>query len=275
MNSITIIGVGLIGGSIGIDIRRLKLAKEVIGVVRRKESIDECIKLGAVSRATLDISEGTKDSDMIILATPISSMPQIAENLHVKKETVVMDVASVKGKLVNKLEDILGNNYVGTHPMAGSEKKGVSGANAGLFNGAVCIITPTEKTRPKFLKIAREFWNSLGAKTVILSPDEHDRLVAITSHLPHIISASLVNILAGESKASECIGPGFRDSTRIASSPPELWQEICEWNKDEILGSIDKFQKELSDLKIKIEANDWGNLLDRLKKAKNIRDGIH
>lgn len=275
MKKVTIVGVGLIGGSIGMDIRRLKLAQEVVGVVRRKESVEEVIKYGSVDHATLDLEEGSKDSDMIILATPISSMPQIAQDLHIKKETVVIDVASVKGKLVEKLESILGKNYVGTHPMTGSEKKGISGARAGLFDGAVCIITPTQKTRPKFLKITREFWTSLGAKTVVLAPDEHDRIVALISHLPHLVSASLVNILMDRPKAVECVGPGFRDSTRIASSPPELWQEICEWNKDEILSSIDKFQRELSDLKAELEANNWGKFLDRLKRAKDIRDGIH
>lgn len=271
MNRLTIIGVGLIGGSIGIDARRKKLAKEVVGVVHRPESISECIKLGAVDRATLDVSEGIKDADMVILSTPISRMLEIAGALQVNKETIVVDVASVKSKLVNKLENILGKNYVGTHPMAGSEKKGVTGAQPGLFYGTMCIITPTGKTRPKSLKIVREFWKALGAHIVVLTPEEHDRLVSLTSHLPHLVAASLVNILADEPKALDTIGPGFKDSTRIAKSQPELWQEICMWNKEEILYSIDKFQRELSDLRMQLEKD---NCFDKLKKAKDIRDGL-
>lgn len=276
INRIAIIGVGLIGGSIGIDVRKKKLAKEVIGVVRRPESVDECIKLGAVDKATLDARDGVKDADIIILATPISLMVQIAKDIkgYINKETVVIDVASVKGKLVSQLEKVLGSNYVGTHPMAGSERRGVVGAVEGLFKGAVCIVTPTEKTRPKFLKIVRELWNGLGAKTIVLSQDEHDKLVSLTSHLPHLIAASLVNNMKDEPKAVDCIGPGFRDSTRIAKSPPELWEEVCEWNREEILLSIDKFQKELSSLKSFIEKNNWDSLLEKLKQAKDIRDKL-
>ncbi len=275
MGCIAIVGIGLIGGSLGIDIRRLKLAREVIGIVRRRESIEKAIKSGAVDRATIDITGGSKDADMVILATPISTMLEIAGKLCIKKESVVIDVASVKGRLVSRLEEVLGKNYVGTHPMAGSEKKGISAARAGLFNGAVCIITPTENTRPRLLKTVREFWNNLGARIVILSPGEHDRVVGLTSHLPHLVASSLINAISLEPRCIDCIGPGFKDATRIASSPPELWQEICEWNKEEILSGIDRFQKELSDLKTKIESNDWNNVLDKLKKAQDIRDGIY
>lgn len=276
ISRLTIIGVGLIGGSIGIDVRKKKLAKEVVGVVRRPESVDECVRLGAVDKATLDARDGVKDADLVILATPISLMVQIAKDIkgYVNKETVVIDVASVKGRLVSQLEKVLGSNYIGTHPMAGSEKRGVTGATEGLFNGTVSIITPTQKTRPKFLKIVREFWNSLGAKTIVLSQNEHDKLVSLTSHLPHLIAASMVNNIKDEPKAIDCIGPGFRDSTRIAKSAPELWEEICEWNKKEILLSIDKFQKELSELKAHIEKDDWNDLLNKLQSAKDIRDKL-
>lgn len=276
MNQIAIIGVGLIGGSIGIDVREKKLAKEVVGVVHRAESIGECIKQGAVDKATLSVTEGVRDADMVILSTPISKMEKIAEEVSksMKKDAVILDIASVKYKLVGLLEKILGNNYVGTHPLAGSEKKGVTGAVKGLFNGTVCIVTPTNRTRPKSLKIVREFWNVLGARTIVLRPDEHDKIVSITSHLPHLAAATLVNLLAGEPKAKEAVGPGFKDSTRIAKSQPELWKEICEWNKEEILSSIDKFQKELQDLRTQIETGNWDNLLDKLKTAKDIRDKL-
>lgn len=276
MTKITIIGVGLIGGSIGIGVREKKLAKEVVGVVHRPESIEECLKKGAVDKATLDVKDGVKDADMVILSTPISRMEPIAKEVsgNIKKDAIVIDIASVKEKLVYKLENILGKNYVGTHPMTGSEQKGVAGARLGLFNDAVCIITPTANTRPKFLKTVREFWKELGSRVVVLSPEEHDRLVSFTSHLPHLLAASLVNILSIEPKAMDTIGPGFRDSTRIAKSQPAMWQEICEWNREDILSSIDKFQSELSALKKLIESNNWNGVLDKLKTAKDIRDGL-
>lgn len=273
---ISIIGVGLLGGSIGMDVKKKGIADEVVGVVHRPEQIEECIKAGAIDKGTLHNSEGTIDADMIIFATPISVMPKIAEEIkpNVKPETIVMDVASVKGKLVKQMEDVLGTNYIGTHPMAGSEKKGISAAKAGLFYRSKCIITPTDKTRPKFLKEAMEFWALLKANTVILNPEEHDKLIALVSHLPHLMASVLVNIMTDESKASLCIGPGFRDTTRIAASQPLLWQEICEWNREEILAIIDKFQNEFSAFRGLIERSDWSGVFDKLKKAKEIRDNL-
>jgi prephenate dehydrogenase len=273
---ISIIGVGLLGGSIGMDVKKKGIADEVIGIVRRAEQIDECIEAGAIDKGTISNIEGTKDADMIIFATPVSAMPKIAKEIkaNIKPETIVIDVASVKGKLVKQMEDILGTNYVGTHPMAGSEKKGILAAKVGLFHGSQCIITPTDKTIPKFLKEVREFWSLLKASTVILSPEEHDKIIAIVSHLPHLMASSLVNTMADDPKASSCIGPGFKDSTRIAASPPLLWQEICEWNREEILTVIDKFQNKLSVFKSLIEKKDWNGVFNELKKAKEIRDTL-
>lgn len=266
MRRVCIIGVGLIGGSIGIDLKRLHLAEEVVGVVRRKESIEESVRLGAVDQATLDIAEGVKNADFVILATPISKMVSTAEKI--RSNAIIIDVGSVKGKLVSQLESVLGGNYVGTHPMAGSEKRGVSNARAGLFEGATCIVTPTKNTKKEALEKVKKFWEKLGAKIITLSIDEHDRLVALTSHLPHLVAASLVNTVAGH----ECIGPGFRDITRIASSPPALWQEICEWNKDAVLAGLKKFKGEISGIEELINSSNWDELLNKLAKAKELRD---
>ncbi len=271
---VSIIGMGLLGGSIGMDIKKKAIADEVVGIVHRAEQVDECINAGAIDRGTVSNVEGTKDADMIILATPISVMPKIANEIkaNVKAETIVIDVASVKGKLVKQMEEILGPNYVGTHPMAGSEKKGITAAKTGLFYRSKCIITPTDKTRPEFLKRVREFWSTFQANTIILSPEEHDKIIALVSHLPHLMASSLVNTMADDPKASSCVGPGFRDSTRIAASQPLLWKEICEWNREEILAVIDKFQNKLSVFKSFIEKSNWNGVFDELKKAKEIRD---
>lgn len=270
MKKVCIIGVGLIGGSIGMDIKRLHLADEVTGVVRRKESIEESKRLGAVDRATLVLSEGIKDAGMIILATPVSKIIPFAEKLNTK--AIVIDVASVKGKIVRELERILGPKYVGTHPIAGSEKKGVSGSRINLFKGTTCIITPTKNTNKEALRTVTEFWKKLGANVVTMCADEHDKLVALTSHLPHLVATSLVNTVVSQPETEPCIGTGFKDTTRIASSHPPLWQEICEWNKEAILDSLKNFKNELSDVEETVKSSNWNELLNKLIKAKELRD---
>jgi len=272
MEKICIVGVGLIGGSIGLDIKKHNLASTVIGVVRRKESIKESIELGAVSNATLDINEGVKDADMIILATPISKTVELARKI--KTKAIVTDVASVKGKLVKELESIIGRNYVGTHPIAGSEKKGVSRAKTGLYKGAYCIITPTENTKKEALDKVIDFWKKLGSKIKILKTEEHDKLIAMTSHMPHLIAASLVNVVLEKKEMQSCIGPGFRDTTRIAASTPDLWKEICEWNKDQISSSLTELLKETSEIKELIDSNNWDELYNKLAKAKELREKL-
>lgn len=270
MKKLCIIGVGLIGGSIGIDARRKCLAGEVVGVVRRKESIAESIEMQAVDKATLDIAEGIKDADLIILAVPISEIIPTARKI--KSKAVIADVASVKGRLVRQLEKIFGKNYIGTHPMAGSENRGVCSARQGIFKDAICVVTPTENTSLKALRMVSGFFRELDARVVRLEPALHDQLVALTSHIPHLISGSLVNLINKEPKAELCIGPGFKDMTRIAKSPPVLWQEICEWNKDEILAGLKKFSRELSAIRELIASSQWDGLVNKLKKAKDLRD---
>jgi len=270
MKRICIIGIGLIGGSIGMDIKRLHLADEVVGVVRRKDAVAESIQYGAVDRATMDIAEGIDSATLIILAVPISKMLFIAEKI--KTKGIIIDVASVKGGLVNRLESILGRNYVGTHPIAGSEKKGVSGAKTGIFKGAACVITPTKNTNPDAVKAVSGFWEKLGADVFSLSADEHDKLAAVTSHLPHLAASSLINTVGEGQDEARCLGPGIKDTTRIAGSPPELWQDICKWNKNAILESIEKFEKEMYSIKNLISSENWDGLLNKLASAKKLRD---
>ncbi len=278
MKKVCIIGIGLIGGSIGMDIKRLGLAREVVGVVRRPEAVAESVQAGAVDQATLDLQAAVTGSDLIIIATPVATtIPKVREIKNaLKSGAIVIDVASVKGKLVRELDQVIGQSvcYVGTHPMAGSEIKGVSGAKSGLFNGATCIITATERTDQQALKVVREFWQKLGAKIVDLSPEEHDRLVAYTSHLPHLVAASLVNTLAELPQAEQGVGSGFKDTTRIAGSNPALWQEICEWNRDQILTGIQSFKKEVAEIENSLAASDWQKLLAILTKAKTLRDQL-
>ncbi len=276
MNKVCIIGIGLIGGSIGIDIKTRKLARQVVGLVRRRETIDQSLQKEAVDSAVLDMETGVKDADLVILAMPISVMPQIARLVrkYIKKDTIVIDIASVKGELVSDLEEILGVNYVGTHPMAGSDKKGVMQARKGLFEGAVCIITPTAKTKPVFLKTVRDFWGRLGARVIIMSPAEHDITVALASHLPHLLAACLVNTAASQPQVLSCAGSGFRDTTRIAAGQPALWKDILYGNRREIVDGIDKFEKELAKMKSFLKAGRQEDIFNQLEKARKTRDSL-
>lgn len=278
MKKICIIGVGLIGGAIGIDVKRLGLAQKVVGVVRRQESIQESIKQKAVDEATLSLSEGVRDADMVIIATQISSIIDISKKIigNLKEGAVVIDVGSIKGKLVDSLDNIFGDkiHYVGTHQMAGSEKKGVLFAHEDMFKDATCVITPTKKTNTDALNFVNDFWEKLGANIVTIPAGEHDKVVAMSSHLPHVIAASLVNLIRKNENVQPFIGPGFKDTTRIAGSTPVIWKDICQWNKDEILKSIEEYKKELSAIQETINCENWDELLKKLDSAKETRDSL-
>lgn len=278
LNNVCIIGVGLIGGSLGLDIKKHGLAKKVVGVVRRESAIKESLDAGVVDEATMDLTKAVSEADLIIFATPIATIVKVAQKISsaAKDNAIVIDVASVKGKLVPELDEIFGSRirYVGTHPMAGSEKKGVFGVKEDLYLGATCIITPTDKTNKEAVRTVVDFWSQIGAKTLILSLEEHDKLVALSSHLPHLAAAGLVNVLKEEENIKQCIGPGFRDTTRIAGSNPDLWCEICEWNRDKIIETLDRYQKEFAEIAEIITAKQWDRLADKLNQAKTFRDSL-
>lgn len=274
---ISIVGVGLIGGSIGLAIRKKKIAAQVIGVGRRRSSIAKAVKLGAVSYATLDVKKGVEKSDLIIVSTPVNiTIGKIKECArYAKPGAVIMDVTSVKAPIVEKAEAICRKNkisFVGTHPMAGLEESGVLASKADLFKGAVCIITPTKSTNKKaFLKVKR-FWSLLGAKIEIMPADKHDAAVALVSHLPHLMAYALCACVP--SKDLRLAGPGFKDATRIAKSSPLMWHDIFMANKKGIVKSKNAFDGEMNNLKKFILKGDSKSLLETLSAAKRKRDVI-
>lgn len=275
-NKITIIGVGLIGGSIGLALKKRKLATEVVGLCRRKSSKVKAEKFKAVDWATLNFKEALKDADLVIVATPVADIVDISvkASKFMKAGAILTDVGSVKGKIVKAVESKIRKDiyFVGGHPLAGSEKSGVSNARSTLFKDSVCILTKTTRTKTATLIKVKKFWQSLGAKITILTPQEHDRIAAEISHLPHLLAMSLC--LSTDKKALPFASSGFKDTTRIAASTAELWSDIFLYNKDALLKSVNKLEINLKKLKTLINSNKRELLFKELQKAKLIRQRL-
>ena len=246
-NKITIIGVGLIGGSIGLAIKKRRLACEVIGVFRRTSTLRRALKHKAIDRGTMSIEDGVKDADFIILATPVLSIPTIAREVikYAKKGAIITDAGSTKEWLVNKIERTLKPSkpvfFVGSHPMAGSEHNGVEFANGDLLKDSPCIVTKTKRTKKNTLGKVVGFWKGLGARVEIMSPASHDRSVSFISHLPHLVAFSLAGTVS--EKELRYAAEGFKDTTRVALSDARLWADIFLSNQKEILKSARMFEK--------------------------------
>ncbi|MBU1871594.1 MAG: prephenate dehydrogenase/arogenate dehydrogenase family protein, partial [Candidatus Omnitrophica bacterium] len=215
-NKVAIVGVGLIGGSIGLAIKKRKLAGEVLGISRRSKTIKAGLKRGAIDRGFFDLSIAS-EADLVVLAAPVNSIINTGRKLSavIKPGALVVDTGSSKKEIVAALAKIL-PGFVGAHPLAGSEKQGVINAHADLFKGSLCILTPTDKTRKHALTKIRRFWVQLGASVICLSPSRHDKLVSCISHLPHLVAFSLIHSIPRRNLF--LAASGFRDTTRIALS---------------------------------------------------------
>ena len=277
---ITIIGVGLLGGSIGLAVKRRRLAHEVAGFVRRRASLKDCEKAGAMDYATTDLPAAVSNADLVILCTPLSQMrPRVIGMLPaLKRGAIVTDVGSVKAGVVRELESLVqkaGAHFVGSHPMAGAEKTGVRAARADLFTNAVCVLTPTKRTAPAAIRKVEEFWKSLGARTLRLAPEQHDALVSRSSHLPHIAAAALVNLVLAPARPefqSTLCANGFRDTTRIAAGSPEMWRDIALANRKNLSRAVDAFISELQKFQRVLKRSDAKAISKYFETAKARRD---
>ncbi|MFQ5861755.1 MAG: prephenate dehydrogenase [Candidatus Brocadiales bacterium] len=272
---VSIVGPGLIGGSIGLGLKKNGLAKSVIGVGHRQVSLKKALKMGAIDRATLDVRKGVRDADIVILCTSVRLIPEMAAKAipAMKPGAILTDVGSTKRRVVEFVKAIKRKDiaFIGGHPIAGSEQRGIGAARHDLFKGCICILTPTN-WNTRALQTIKSLWRGLGAKVHLLSPDEHDQTLASTSHLPLLLAASLVNTVGA--KKFPYSGPGFRDMTRIASSDPGLWRDILLQNRREVLEALALFQKELRSLKSTIYERKSEKLSSRLMRAKRLRDAI-
>jgi prephenate dehydrogenase len=277
---ITIIGVGLLGGSIGLAARRRKLAREVAGFVRREASLKDCEQAGAVDYATTDLLAAVSDADLVVLCTPLAQMRALAQQLApaLKRGAIVTDVGSVKADVLREVGAVIqkaGAHFIGSHPMAGGEKMGVLAARADLYANAACVLTPGKTASANAVRKLEKFWQSLGARTLRLEAAEHDRLVSRSSHLPHVAAAALVNLIlhpaSPKTQAGLCAA-GFRDTTRIASGSPEMWRDIALANRKNLARALAAFVGELDNFQAALRRNDARAIEKFFATAKQRRD---
>lgn len=274
-----IIGVGLIGGSIAINLRKKGFTSNIVGIGRGADNLKKAVELGVIDSWSHDIAEGVKDADLVIVAVPVLKVADAVKKAlpALDKGAIITDVGSVKEAIINEIEPLLppGIHFVPGHPIAGTEHSGVEAAFETLFIGRKCILTPTEKTDKKALAAVTQVWEAAGSHVVIMGPKEHDRALAAISHLPHIIAYTLVNTVSGmEGGIIKYSAGGFRDFTRIASSSPEMWSDICAMNKDALLEMVANFQRQLEGLKKKIAATDTDGMKKEFEMAKKMRDSL-
>ncbi len=258
---VAIVGIGLIGGSIALEIKKRRLASKIVGISRHRKSILKALKIGAIDEGALKL-DCINGADLLIIATPVGNILKSGPELlkHINKNCLVTDVGSTKGSIVNSMEKLF-PNYVGSHPLAGSEKRGILNAQKNLFARSVCVLTPTDKTNPAALRRVVSFWRFLGAKTMVLNPQEHDKSLCFASHLPHLIAFSLVNAIP--TPYFKLGAGGLKDTTRIAASDHILWSDIFLANRSNILKAISVFEKRLKELKTAIK-NKNDKLLKKL-----------
>jgi prephenate dehydrogenase len=277
---VTLAGVGLLGGSLGLALKQRKLADLVVGFVRREASIKECETHGAVDSATLDLHEAISGAELVVLCTPIAKMEALVKKMRpaLAKGAIVTDVGSVKGNVVRDLEELVakaGGTFVGSHPMAGAERMGVAAARGDLFNNAVCVVTPSTETNKTAVEKVDELWRAVGARTLQLSPELHDELVSRSSHLPHVLAATLANAVLDPKQPKqqgELCANGFRDTTRIASGSPEMWRDIALANRENLVTALDSFVKDLREFRRVLKAKDEKAIAKFFEIAKKRRD---
>ncbi len=272
---VLIIGLGLIGGSIALKSRQEGLAERVVGISPSEEDCRLALKRKAVDQAFLKIEDHFLDSDLIILATPVKQILPILQQIlpRVSKKTLITDVGSVKREIIQQVAKFRKIHFIGGHPIAGTEESGMKAAQSDLFVGRKWILVPAIQT-PVALRNKLSRWvKKLGSEVLWMDAHEHDQIFAATSHLPHVISYSLANTYEGMPPARllRVMGPSMRDMTRVASSSPEMWRDICLANQKEILRMVHRFEVELGKFKRILESGNEKELFKILERGKKIR----
>ena len=278
INKITIIGVGLIGGSLAKAIKENNLAKVVFGFGRDLNRLEKAQKANVIDQFSTNLKDAINDSDIVIIATPVGSFKEILNEIKpfLTSKIVISDVGSTKTNIASIVSQTLGdysNYFIPAHPIAGKEKSGFEASEANLFNNRKVIITPLETSSPDSISLIQKMWEGTGADVDFMSPESHDELLGMTSHLPHMLAFSLVNYLISKNpSASIYAAGGFKDFSRIASGDAVMWRDICIQNKDQIISHIKGYQKTLNSLVDAIE-NENSDELDLLfTSAKKTRD---
>ena len=278
INKITIIGVGLIGGSLAKAIKENNLAKVVFGFGRDSERLEKAQKTNVIDQYSTNLKEAVSNADIVVIATPVGSFKEILSEIKpfLTGKIVITDVGSTKTNIASMVSQALGehsNSFIPAHPIAGKEKSGFEASESNLFNNKKVIITPLEGNSSDSISLIQKMWEGAGADVDFMSPESHDELLGMTSHLPHMLAFSLVNYLISKNpSASIYAAGGFKDFSRIASGDAVMWRDICIQNKDQIIDHIKGYQKTLDSLvdAIKNENSDELDLL--FTNAKKTRD---
>lgn len=281
LNKLVIIGVGLIGGSFALALRKAGAVRRITGVGRSRENMQRALKQGVIDEIAADMASALHQADFVLLAMPVgqtaSIMAQIAP--HLNSDTIVSDAGSTKQDVVTAARDQLGENlknFVPGHPIAGAEQSGVLAAQNGLYAGKHVILTPLAETRTEAVETTTALWRACGAKVSRMPVAEHDRILAATSHLPHVLAFALMNHLRNSTDSPENLlrfaGSGFRDFTRIASSSPEMWRDICLANRQALLLELTAFQNELNMLQTLLREENGNALEQAFIQARRMRE---
>lgn len=268
MKKLVIFGVGLIGGSVALALKKANSTAHIVGVGRSAESLQAALALGVIDSATSDVAAAMQDADIVLIAAPVAQTPSILNAIkpHLSATTVITDAGSTKGDVLQCAQDILGSQFrqfVGGHPIAGAEKSGVAAAMADLYINKNVVLTPTPETSANAIQQVSTLWKSCGANVSEMTAATHDGIFAAVSHLPHLLAFALVDDIARRPNAEQLFGfaaSGFRDFTRIAGSHPEMWRDISLANRTALLSELEAYQLELRRLQELLERKDGKGL---------------
>lgn len=274
---LSILGVGLLGGSLGLAVKKIAKDCHIIGYGHRATTLESARELGAIDEGTLSVAEAVAGADLVVLCTPVGTFDGLLREIAggLKPGAIITDVGSTKRSVVRIAQTQIPSiaHFVGSHPMAGSEKRGIEFARADLFEGALCLTTPTDGTDARALETVERFWRSLGMRVKRLSPEEHDRLICDVSHLPHALAATLVSMQSED--ALELAGKGFFDSTRVAAGDAGLWRDILLDNADNLRSSIQRLRNQLDELERQLDPAQTQRLFDWLETAGKRRGRVN
>ncbi len=280
INKLCIVGVGSMGGSLARALRKNDAVTTIVGYGRNLKRLEVAKALGVVNEITTELSEAINNADVIVVATPLGAMQDIFMALKdiISSESIITDVGSAKQFVIDAAKNVFGEiptNFVPAHPIAGTEKSGVESAQADLFEQRRVILTTQTNTEASAVKTIRTMWQTCGANVVDMQVEHHDEVLAATSHLPHMLAYSLVDTLArmdDQQEIFEYAAGGFRDFTRIASSDPQMWHDICVANREQLVKMLHAFNDDLQQLTRAVEKADSGYLKDTFTRAKQARD---
>lgn len=280
MKKLVIFGVGLIGGSVALALKKADMRTHIVGVGRNQDALKTALNLDVIDEASSDVASALQDADLVLIATPVAQTPTIlaAMKPYLTAHTVITDAGSTKSDVLAYAADVLGaqsSQFIGGHPIAGAEKSGVTAAMADLYINKNVVLTPAENTSEYAINLAQTLWQSCGAKVSQMTAETHDSIFAAVSHLPHLLAFALVDDIASRPNAAQLFGfaaSGFRDFTRIAGSSPEMWRDISLANKHALLNELNAYEAELSTLKNLLANDDAAGLQALFERASVARN---